>query len=163
MGGNMKLATLTLAATLTTGAAFADVVAPGDVQFDEYGAVSQSLTGQPGDAENGAMVMKTKSVGNCISCHEVTALNDAPFHGEVGPPLDGVADRWSEAELRGILVNAKKTYEGTMMPAYYKVDGFIRPGNAYTGKAAEGPLDPLLTAQQIEDVIAFLGTLEYEE
>ena len=46
------------------------------------------------------------------------------------------------------------------MPAYYKVDGFTRPGNAYTGKAADGPLDPLLSAAQIEDVIAFLSTLK---
>ena len=46
------------------------------------------------------------------------------------------------------------------MPAYYKVDGFVRPGNAYTGKAPEGPLDPLLSAQQIEDVVAFLVTLK---
>ena len=47
-----------------------------------------------------------------------------------------------------------------MMPSYYRVDDFVRPGNAFTGKAAEGPLDPLLTAQQIEDVVAFLVTLK---
>ncbi|WP_394707820.1 sulfur oxidation c-type cytochrome SoxX [Roseovarius pacificus] len=161
MGGNMKLSTTLLAATvLAAGSAMAEPVAPADVQFDEYGAVAESLTGQPGDPENGAMVMKTKSIGNCISCHEVTALNDAPFHGEIGPTLDGVADRWSEAEIRGIVSNAKNTYPDTMMPAYYKVDGFVRPGNAYTGKAPEGPLDPLLSAQQIEDVVAFLVTLK---
>ena len=45
-----------------------------------------------------------------------------------------------------------------MMPSYYRVDGFIRPGNGYTGKAAEAILDPLLTAEQIEDVVAFLVT-----
>ena len=157
----MKLSTTLLAATvLAAGSAMAEPVAPADVQFDEYGAVAESLTGQPGDPENGAMVMKTKSIGNCISCHEITALNDAPFHGEIGPTLDGVADRWSEAEIRGIVSNAKNTYPGTMMPAYYKVDGFVRPGNAYTGKAPEGPLDPLLSAQQIEDVVAFLVTLK---
>ncbi|MBU3259409.1 sulfur oxidation c-type cytochrome SoxX [Roseovarius sp. PS-C2] len=157
----MKLSTTLLAATvLAAGSAMAEPVAPADVQFDEYGAVAESLTGQPGDPENGAMVMKTKSIGNCISCHEVTALNDAPFHGEIGPTLDGVADRWSEAEIRGIVSNAKNTYPDTMMPAYYKVDGFVRPGNAYTGKAPEGPLDPLLSAQQIEDVVAFLVTLK---
>ena len=156
----MKLATLTLAATLATGAAVADVVAPGDVQFDEYGAVAESLTGQPGDIEGGIKVMTNRGLGNCVACHQVTALNDAPFHGNVGPSLDGVADRWGEAELRGILVNAKKTYEGTVMPAYYRVDGFTRPGNAYTGKAADDSFGPLLTAQQIEDVVAFLGTLK---
>ena len=160
----MKLSTTFLAAVvLTAGAAQAGPVAPGDVQFGEYGGVTESLTGVPGDPENGAKVMKTKSIGNCISCHEVTALNDAPFHGEIGPALDGAADRWGEAELRGILANAKMTFPGTMMPAYYKVDGFTRPGDAYTGKAPEGELDPLLTAQQIEDVVAFLSTLKYED
>ena len=122
--------------------------------------VDQSLTGKPGNAENGAIVMKSKSQGNCIACHAVTALNDAPFHGEVGPMLDGVGDRWNEAELRGILANAKMTFEGTIMPAYYKVDGYIRPGDAYTGKAPKGPLDSLLSAEQIEDVVAFLSTLK---
>lgn len=156
----MKLSTLTLAASLiAAGAAYANPVAPADVQMDEYGAVEASLTGVAGNPEEGAKIMSSKSMGNCISCHQVSALDFAPFHGEIGPGLDGVADRWNEAELRGILVNAKKTYDGTMMPAYYKVDGFVRPGNAYTGKAPEGPLDPLLSAQQIEDVVAFLGTL----
>ena len=75
--------------------------------------------------------------------------------------LDGVGSRWNEAELRGIVANAKQVYDGTIMPAFYKVDGFIRPGNAYTGKAAE-TIEPLLTAQQIEDVVAFLMTLKDE-
>ena len=158
----MKLSTLTLAVSVAAGAAMAGPIAPADVTFTEHGAVEASLSGQPGDAANGAKVMTTKSLGNCVACHQITALSEAPFHGNVGPSLDGVADRWNEAELRGILSNAKNTYEGTVMPAYYKVDGFTRPGNAYTGKAAEGALDPLLSAQQIEDVIAFLSTLKDE-
>ncbi len=52
------------------------------------------------------------------------------------------------------------TFEGTVMPAYYKVDGFIRPGNAYSGKAADDTFAPLLEAQQIEDLVAFLSTLK---
>jgi sulfur-oxidizing protein SoxX len=157
----MKLTTITLAAVVAlTTAATGETVAPADVQYDEYGAVAASLTGVAGDAANGAVVMKTKSKGNCIACHAVSALNDAPFHGEVGPELDGVGDRWTSAELRGILSNAKITFDGTVMPAYYKVDGFIRPGNAYTGKAADGALSPLLSAQDIEDVVAFLSTLK---
>ena len=159
----MKISTTILAAAvLAAGPALAEPVAPGDVQYDDYGAVTESLTGQPGDAAKGAEVLSKRSLGNCVACHQVSALSDVPFHGEIGPPLDGVADRWSEAEIRGIVANAKKTYPGTMMPSYYKVDGFVRPGNAYTGKAAEGALDPLLTAQQIEDVVAFLVTLKDE-
>lgn len=156
----MKLSTLTLAAMLLGGAAVAEVVAPGDVQMDEYGAVAASLTGQPGDVAAGEKVMTSRALGNCVACHQVTALDYAPFQGNVGPSLDGVADRWSDAEIRGILVNAKATYDGTVMPAYYKTDGFIRPGNAYTGKAANEDFGPLLTAEQVEDVVAFLSTLK---
>ena len=158
----MKLSTMTLAAILAAGTAIAGPVAPANVAYTEDGAVEASLSGAAGDPEAGAKVMTTKSLGNCVACHQVTALSEAPFHGNVGPSLDGVGDRWNLAELRGILSNAKRTYEGTVMPAYYVVDGFTRPGNAYTGKAAEGALDPLLSAQQIEDVIAFLSTLKDE-
>jgi sulfur-oxidizing protein SoxX len=135
-------------------------VAPKDVAYTEDGAVEASLSGVAGDAANGAIVAGTKSKGNCVACHAVSALADVPFHGEVGPSLDGAGDRWTEAELRGLLTNAKLTFEGTVMPAFYKVEGFIRPGDAYTGKAPSGPLSPLLTAQEIEDVVAFLATLK---
>ena len=124
----------------------------------EDGAVATSLTGTPGNADNGAVLMN-KGAGNCIACHQVSALNHLPFHGDIGPLLDGAADRWSEAELRGIVANAKIMVPDSMMPSFYKVTGFIRPGDAYTGKAAK-EINPLLTAQQIEDVVAFLMTLK---
>lgn len=158
----MKLTSLTLAAALIGGAAFAAEVGPKEVTFTEDGAIDMSLSGMAGDAAKGAEIMATKSKGNCIACHEVTALSDSPFHGEIGPMLDGAGSRWSEAELRGLVANAKMTFEGTLMPAFYKVDGFIRPGNAFTGKAGTEPLPPLLTAQEIEDVVAFLMTLKDE-
>ncbi len=135
-------------------------ITPSDVVYED-GAVAQSLTGVAGNADEGAKIMN-KGAGNCIACHEVSALNHLPFHGEVGPMLDGAADRWSEAELRGIVANAKMMFDGTMMPSFYKTDGFVRLGNAYTGKAHEGDVDPLLSAQQIEDVVAYLMTLTDE-
>ena len=135
-------------------------ITPSDVVYED-GAVAQSLTGVAGNADEGAKIMN-KGAGNCIACHEVTALKDLPFHGEIGPPLDGAADRWTEAELRGIVANAKIMFPDTMMPAFYKVSGFVRPGNAYTGKAAaEADLTPLLTAQEIEDVVSYLMTMKY--
>ena len=144
--------------TLGAGAVLAADVAPTDVVFED-GAVSSSLSGMAGNPDEGRKIMN-KGSGNCIACHQVTALEDLPFHGEVGPSLDGAADRWSEAELRGIVTNAKEMFPESVMPSFYKTEGFIRPGNAYTGKAAEGALDPLLTAQQIEDVVSFLLTLK---
>lgn len=143
------------------GVAVAAEVAPLDVKYDEYGAVAESLTGVPGNAAEGRKVMSTKSLGNCVSCHAISEMSDVPFHGEVGPELDGAGDRWTEAELRGIVSNSKKTFEGTVMPAYYKTTGYIRPGDAYTGKAAKSdPMPPLLSAQQVEDVVAYLMTLK---
>ncbi|NND18070.1 MAG: sulfur oxidation c-type cytochrome SoxX [Silicimonas sp.] len=152
--------TLVFGAAIICGAgvAFANEIGPTNVVFED-GAVSSSLSGAPGNPDEGRIIMN-KGSGNCIACHQVSALSDLPFHGEIGPPLDGVADRWSEAELRGIVSNAKVMFPDSMMPSFYKTEGFVRPGNAYTGKAAEGELDPLLTAQQIEDVVAFLLTLK---
>ncbi len=138
---------------------FAEDVSPDDVAFSEYGEIEVSLSGQAGDAAAGKEIMVSRGKGNCIACHQVTALEEYPFHGEVGPTLDGVGEYRNAAELRGIVANAKMTYDGTIMPAFYRTSGFIRPGNAFTGKAAEGALSPLLTAQEIEDVVAYLLTL----
>lgn len=134
-------------------------LAPKDVAFVE-GAVETSLTGAPGNPEEGVKVMTTNALGNCVACHQVEAIANVQFPGTIAPPLDGVADRWTEAQLRGIVANAKMTFEDSFMPAFYKTEGFIRPGDAYTGKAPEGDLPPILTAQQIEDVVAFLMTLK---
>ncbi len=157
----MKRTMIALAAfAMGTGAAFAEETAPENVSFDGY-EVAESLTGVPGDPEKGREIMTNKSAGNCISCHAAEAYADVPFHGEVGPVLDGAGDRWSEAELRRLVVNAKMAFDGTVMPAFYKTDGFTRLGDAFTGKAwPEGePVTPLLTAQEVEDVVAYLKTL----
>ena len=136
-----------------------DSVAPDGLVF-ENGSIGESLTGMAGDPEAGSATMADRGLGNCVACHVVSALPEVPFQGDVGPPLDGVGERWSEAELRGIVANAKMTFDGTMMPSFYKTDGFIRPGDAYTGAAAPADLPPILTAQQIEDVVAYLMTLK---
>jgi len=153
--------TLAAALVLAAGTLNAEPVAPGDVTYDEYGAVATSLSGSAGNAENGAAVMVNRGKGNCVACHAITALNDAPFHGEVGPTLDGIGEYRTEEELRGIVANAKIAFEGSTMPSFYKTSGFVRPGDGYTGKAAkEEDLMPILTAQEIEDVVAFLLTLK---
>ena len=144
---------------MAAGAASAEETAPSDVTYGEYGSIEASLTGMPGDAARGEAVMTDRGLGNCIACHQVTALDDYPFHGEVGPSLDGSGSRWTEADLRGIVANAKMTFPESVMPAFYRVDGFTRPGEGYTGKAVEGDVPPILTAQEVEDVVAYLMTL----
>ncbi len=132
---------------------------PSEVKHGELGAVEASLTGKPGDPASGREIVSAKSLGNCIACHANSDMAEVPWHGEVGPPLDGAGDRWTAAQLRGIIVNSKAVFPGTIMPAFYKVDGFIRPGEGYTGGPAE-TVEPILTAQQIEDVVAYLATLK---
>lgn len=133
--------------------------APKDVVYKD-GAVAASLTGTPGNPESGIKIMTTNALGNCVACHTIGALPDVQFPGTIAPPLDGVADRYDEAQLRGIVANAKMTFEGSFMPAFYKTDGFIRPGDGFTGQAPKADLPPVLSAQQIEDVIAYLMTLK---
>jgi sulfur-oxidizing protein SoxX len=157
----MKRAHITAAVIAALAApAFAQQVAPTQVEWVDEVTIPDSLSGVPGDVENGKILMN-KGAGNCIACHAVTELADLQFHGEIGPSLDGVADRWTEAELRGIVADAKRMFPESMMPSFYRTEGFIRPGNAYTGKPAEGELQPLLTAQEIEDVVSYLMTLNY--
>ena len=139
-------------------AAYANAPAPADVVYGEYGEVEASLTGAAGNAEEGAAIYADKGRGNCVACHQIGS-SEATFQGTVGPSLDGVGSRWNEAELRGIVADAKKTFEGTIMPSFYKNDGYVRPGDAFTGKAPAGELAPLLSAQEIEDVVAYLMTL----
>ncbi|MEP3049562.1 MAG: sulfur oxidation c-type cytochrome SoxX [Roseibium sp.] len=148
-----------LALTVSSTALLAAEINPTAVVYDE-GKVSQSLSGAPGDPAMGREIVGSKKLGNCVACHAVSDLSDVPFHGEIGPMLDGAGDRWSEAELRGIVANAKLTFDESMMPSFYKTEGFIRPGNAYTGEAADDTFGPLLSAQQIEDVVAYLITLK---
>lgn len=155
----VSVITAIVAGGMASGA-FAQEVVPTAVSYNE-GAVEQSLSGVAGDPANGRVIVGDKKQGNCVACHMVSDLADVPFHGEIGPMLDGAGERWSEAELRGIVANAKIMFEDSMMPSFYKTEGFTRPGDAYTGKAAVADtFGPLLTAQQIEDVVAYLLTLK---
>ena len=143
-----------IAAVLTASAALAADVATQNVAFLD-GAVQTSLTGVAGDAVNGRKVFANRKQGNCLACHTNSDQSEQSFHGEVGPPLDGVADRWADAELRGIVTNAKMMFEDTIMPAFYVDTGYTRPLEKFDGKS-------ILTAQQVEDVVAYLLTLNEE-
>ena len=70
----------------------------------------------------------------------------------MAPDLSGVGSRWSAGQLRLRLVDATRLNPETIMPTYYRIDGLTRVGSAWAGK-------PILTAEQIEDVVAFLDTL----
>lgn len=136
-----------------TGQALADAVAPADVKFED-GAVAMPVSGAAGDPANGANVFKSRKLGNCLACHANSAMKNELFHGEVGPELDGVADRWSAEELRAIIVNSKAVFgEETVMPGFYSLDVGKNVREDLVGKT-------ILSAQEVEDVVAYLGTLK---
>ena len=127
-------------------------VSPSKVKFED-GAVAIALTSDAGNAAEGRKAFSNRKQGNCLACHVNADMPEQSFQGEVGPPLDGVADRWSEAELRGIVTNSKMTFEDTIMPAFYMDSGFTRPLEKFEGKT-------ILSAQQVEDLVAYLLTLK---
>ena len=117
------------------------------------GALPKSLTSAPGSADAGQQVFLNRTLGNCLACHQVSSLKSEEFHGQVGPSLDGVASRYSEAQLRLIVANPKLIFADTVMPAFYRNEGLNRVRPEFVGKS-------ILTAAQVEDVVAFLETLK---
>lgn len=116
------------------------------------GAIPEPLTDQPGDPERGRRIALDREGGDCTICHAMP-LPQRQFHGTIGPPLDGVGRRYTAGELRLRLVDPKRIMPESIMPAYYKIDGLQHVLERYQGK-------PILTAQQIEDVVAYLLTLQ---
>lgn len=115
-------------------------------------SIERPLTDQPGDAARGRAIVANRQVGLCLLCH-TGPFPEERFQGNLAPDLVGAGARWSEAQLRLRLVDARRFNPQSIMPAYYRSDGLNRVGAAWQGKT-------LLDAQQIEDVLAFLQTLK---
>lgn len=128
-------------------------IAPGDVLVVNL-VVEQSLTGTPGDPAAGREVFANRKLGNCLACHANQDLKEQLFHGDVGPALDGAGTRWSEGQLRSIVINAKTLFsDETVMPGFYSLDVGEDVRKDLVGKT-------ILSAQQVEDVVAYLATLK---
>lgn len=112
---------------------------------------AQSLTDVAGDAERGRAVAFDRERGNCIVCHAIPAP-DMAYHGNLGPPLAGIGSRRGAAGLRLRLVDSRLMDPRSLMPPYHSTEGLVRVGTRYASR-------PVLTAQEIEDVIAFLSSL----
>lgn len=133
--------------------AFCADVAPDAVKFEDN-AVAASLTGGAGDPVAGAAVFKDRSLGNCLACHANADMENELFHGTVGPSVDGAGDRWTPGELRAIVSNSKQIFgDETVMPGFYSLEVGKNVGEKFVGKT-------ILTAQQVEDVVAYLATLK---
>ncbi len=113
-------------------------------------AILEPLTGTRGDATRGRAFVVERS-STCILCHS-GPFPEQKFQGDLAPNLAGSGGRWSEGQLRLRLVDASRLNAATIMPSYYRVDGFDRVGPSWRGK-------PILSAEQIEDMVAYLVTL----
>ena len=114
-------------------------------------AIPASLTGIAGDPVRGRAVIVDRRLGACLLCH-TGPFPEEKFQGTLAPDLSGAGSRWSEGQLRLRLVDPTRLNPESIMPAYYRSGGLTRVGQAWRGK-------PILTAQQIEDVVAMLATL----
>ena len=153
MTRRLKFTLGTMAAVVLSTAALAGEIAPEAVAFTDEG-VAVSLTGAAGDPAEGAKVFKDTGLGNCLACHVNADMESDQFHGDVGPALDGVASRWDEPLLRAIVVNSKTVFtDETVMPGFYSLDVGKDVAEKFVGKT-------ILTAQQVEDVVAYLVTLK---
>jgi L-cysteine S-thiosulfotransferase len=115
-------------------------------------AIPASLTGNSGDPLRGRVIVLDRRLGACLLCH-TGPFPEEKFQGTLAPDLSGAGSRWSIGQLRLRLVDATRLNPDTIMPAYYRVEGLTRVGTSWQGK-------PILTAEQIEDVVAFLSTLK---
>jgi sulfur-oxidizing protein SoxX len=114
-------------------------------------AIPASLTGAKGDPEHGREIVVNRQVGLCLLCHS-GPFPEERFQGTLAPDLKGSGSRASEGQLRLRIVDASRLKADTIMPPYYRVGGLTRVAPAFQGK-------PILTAEQIEDVVAYLMTL----
>lgn len=112
--------------------------------------IAQSLTGRPGDAARGRALVVDRTT-TCILCHS-GPFPELRFQGDLAPNLKGAGGRWTIPQLRLRLVDASRFNPDTIMPSYYRVDGLTRVGRHWQGK-------PILDAEQIEDIVAYLATL----
>lgn len=141
------------AAALSAGVALAGAVAPDTVDLSS-GEVAASLTGAPGDPANGKKTFAARGLGNCLACHANADQKNELFQGDVGPAMDGVAARYTEAQLRAIVMNSKAVFgDQTVMPGFYTLQVGLNPAEKFAGKT-------VLTAQEVEDVVAYLLTLK---
>jgi len=139
---------LILALMLMAKAAAAQPVAPQIVDD----AIPTSLTGKPGDAVRGRAIVASRNTGLCLLCHS-GPIAEERFQGDIAPSLAGAGSRWSEGQLRLRIVDGSRLNADTIMPAYYRTGGLQRVARNFEGKT-------ILSAAQVEDVVAYLVTLK---
>jgi len=114
--------------------------------------IPQPLTEQPGDAARGRAIVANRQVGLCLLCHQAP-IPEEKAQGNLAGDLQGTGSRWSAAQLRLRVADARRLNPASLMPAFHRSEGLQRVAPAWQGK-------PVLDAQQVEDVVAWLQTLK---
>ena len=143
---SIAAAVITIGFTLSINARAEDLI-PYNIVGD---GIPQSLTGSPGDAARGRALVLARTT-TCILCHS-GPFPETRFQGDLAPDLAGAGNRWTVSQLRLRLVDASRFNAETIMPSYYRTDGLVRVGRNFAGR-------PILSASEIEDIVAFLATL----
>jgi len=113
--------------------------------------IDTPLTGRAGDATEGRRIVGDRALSACLLCH--SGPFPAPhLQGTVGPDLTGVGSRLDTGQLRLRIVSSARVNPDTVMPSYFRTDGLNRVAPQWQGRT-------ILTAEQVEDVVAFLSTL----
>jgi sulfur-oxidizing protein SoxX len=110
------------------------------------------LTDLPGDASRGRAIVLDQPRSLCVLCH-AGPFPEIPFQGDLGPDLSGVGERLTLPELRLRLVDSRRVNPDTIMPPFHSVEGLVRVGTQWKDTT-------ILTAQEVEDVAAFLASLK---
>jgi sulfur-oxidizing protein SoxX len=108
------------------------------------------LTGTEGDPLRGRALVANRQVGLCLLCHS-GPFPEERFQGDLAPDLRSAA-RLTEGQIRSRIVDPRKANPDSIMPAYFRTEGLTRVAPAFRGRT-------ILTAEQIEDVVAYLMTL----
>ncbi len=116
------------------------------------GAIPAALEGMVGNAARGRAIVASRQKGLCLLCHS-GPFPEERFQGDLAPSLAGAGSRSSEGELRLRMVDSRMTHPTSIMPAYHDTERLVRIGRSFAGK-------PILTAQEVEDVVAFLKDLK---
>ncbi len=115
-------------------------------------AINEPLCNLEGDRANGLKLVIDTHGGNCLACHQMP-IPEETLHGTVGPPLHGLAARMTEGQIRAHLVDQRRFNPNSVMPGFYHDPRLAsRVADEYWGKT-------ILTAQQVEDIVAYLKTL----
>jgi sulfur-oxidizing protein SoxX len=114
-------------------------------------AMATALTADAGDIARGRAIIIDRDGGHCILCHAVPD-REVKFAGNIAPPFTGVGLRLDAAQIRQRVVDITAIKPDAVMPAFHRIDNLNRVANEYRGK-------PILSAQQVEDVVAYLATL----